>query len=71
MIEFHNLSTIINELHFDSVYHEHLNYFSLVDMRNILRENSMHIFDIFDSPISGGSKVILFSKKIKKRKYEI
>lgn len=69
MIEFHYSKKIINELHYDSIYHEHLFYFSIKSLSYLFRKYNLHPFDIFESPISGGSVVLMFStKKLKKSK---
>jgi hypothetical protein len=65
MIEFHCADRIFEELHYDSVYHEHLCYFSLHAMEYLLRRHGLHPHDIQFSPISGASIVVHFSKKPK------
>ena len=62
VIEFHDAGTILQELHYDSIYHEHLSYFTIRSMNNLLENNGFFTFDIDTSPISGGSYVIYFSK---------
>ena len=62
IIEFHNAGLIKEELHYDSIYHEHLFYFSLKTISTLLNKNGLHVFDIITSPISGGSWIIFFSK---------
>jgi len=62
-IEFHRADTIVRELHYDSIYHEHVCYFSLRDVERLLDSAGLHAFDVDDSPISGGSWVIYFAKK--------
>ena len=64
-IEFHHNKNIIKKLHYDYIYHEHLFYFSIFTISRILKSYNLNCFDIFKSPISGGSLVILFSKKKK------
>jgi len=66
-IEFHNVQLLLRELHYDYIYHEHLFYFSLRSINNILLSKKLNIFDIDISPISGGSWVVYFSKAIKKK----
>ena len=70
IIEFHEAGLILKELHYDSIYHEHLFYFSLKTISFLLEKYGLFIFDIMPSPISGGSWVIYFSrnKKNKSRK---
>jgi len=63
VIEIHYAKTILNELHYDSIYHEHLCYFTLESVNNLFKQFGMNIFDIDISPISGGSLVLYISKK--------
>ena len=63
IIEFHNAGQILQELHYDSIYHEHLCYFSIKSMTYLLELYNLAPFHIDTSPISGGSYVIYFSKK--------
>lgn len=70
-IEFHYAKKIIDELHYDSIYHEHLFYFSLQTISNLFKRYGLHSFDVFSSPISGGSLVILFSKKTKSQSIDL
>lgn len=65
VIEFHYSNKILNELHYDSIYHEHIFYFSLKTLISALKEYKLFPFDVFKSPISGGSLVLFFSKKKK------
>lgn len=64
IIEFHDASVIQRELHYDSVYHEHLFYFTLTTLKNLLERHHLYIYDCNRSPISGGSLVVYFSKSI-------
>jgi len=63
IIEFHDAGKILKELHYDSIYHEHLCYFSIESMTYLLNRFALHPFHIEKSPISGGSRVIYFSKE--------
>ena len=62
VIEFHSADRIVKELHYDSIYHEHLFYFSLITLSSLCTRYGLHAFDVFDSPISGGSRVLLLSR---------
>ena len=62
IIEFHDAGKILKELHYDSIYHEHLCFFSIQSMTYLLNRFALHPFHIEKSPISGGSRVIYFSK---------
>jgi SAM-dependent methyltransferase len=61
-IEFHYAKIILDQLHYDSIYHEHLFYFTIKTISNIFLRYNLKAFDAFESPISGGSLVIYFSK---------
>lgn len=63
-IEFHYAAEIFEELHYDSIYHEHLCYFTLKSVENLLNLYGIHVYDIKESLISGGS-LILYAKKKK------
>ena len=63
IIEFHYAGQILQELHYDSIYHEHLCYFSIKSITCLLDLYGLVPFHIDTSPISGGSYVIYFSKK--------
>ena len=65
VIEFHYSQIILDELHYDSVYHEHLFFYSLRSIMYLLNMYGLHSFDLTKSPISGGSLVIYFSKNKK------
>ncbi|MBD3313258.1 methyltransferase domain-containing protein [Candidatus Woesearchaeota archaeon] len=62
MIEAHYAKIIFEELHYDSIYHEHLCYFTLKSMEALLKQYGMHVIDITTSPISGGSLVYYIKK---------
>jgi len=66
-VEFHYTKCIVDGLHYDSVYHEHLFYFSIKSMVYLLERHGLRAFDLIESPISGGSIVLYFSKDKKPR----
>lgn len=61
VIEFHKSSLLIEQLQYDYIYHEHLFYFSLGTISNLLLRHNLWLFDVRESPISGGSWVVYFS----------
>ena len=67
IIEFHDAGLILEELHYDSIYHEHLFLFSLKTISKLLEIHGLYVFDILPSPISGGSWVIYFSRQLKSK----
>jgi C-methyltransferase C-terminal domain/Putative zinc binding domain/Methyltransferase domain len=62
-IEFHCAEVILEGLHYDSIYHEHLFYHSLHSIGRLLGQFGLKPLDVTDSPISGGSLVVYFSKE--------
>lgn len=66
-IEFHYSKNILLDLQYDSIYHEHIFYFTIKTISILFKKYGLNPFDVFKSPISGGALVLLFSKeKIKK-----
>lgn len=63
IVEFHYARSILDELQYDSIYHEHLSYFSLSSICHLLERYNLYPFDILESPISGGALIIYFSKE--------
>lgn len=61
-VEVHYAGEILNGLQYDSIYHEHLCYFTLKPLEHLLRRFGLFTFDIFPSPISGGGIVVYASK---------
>ena len=46
---------MIDQLEFDSVYHEHLSYFSVTALSALFARHGMKIFDVQRQPVHGGS----------------
>ncbi len=65
VVEFHYNKKIIDELHYDSIYHEHYFYYSIDNIKNMLSEKNLFIFDAMESPINKGNMTIYFSKQNK------
>jgi hypothetical protein len=62
VIEFHEASKILTEIHYDSIYHEHTFYHSIRSMTEALSQIGLTPFDLIKSPISGGSFVLISSR---------
>lgn len=69
-IEIHYAKIILEGLHYDSIYHEHLCYFTFKSLERLLNGHGLYVFDIITSPISGGS-IIVYVKKNKLEEKEI
>lgn len=55
VVQFMYLQDIVNNLAFDAIYHEHLCYYTLRSLENLLRPYGLKIYDAFHSPIHAGS----------------
>ncbi len=63
IVQFMYLGDILKQLSFDSVYHEHLCYYSIKSLINLLTAgHGMTIFDAYRSDIHGGSIIAKFCK---------
>jgi SAM-dependent methyltransferase len=54
-IEMPYLRDLIDHGEFDTIYHEHLCYFSVTALKNLMERHGLHIQDIRRLPIHGGS----------------
>ncbi len=54
-LEFPHVATLIAENQFDTIYHEHFSYFSLLTVQVAARLHGMEIFDVEELPTHGGS----------------
>lgn len=58
-IEVPHLLQLIERTAFDTIYHEHYSYFSLLAIECILREHGLEVFDVQELPTHGGSLRVL------------
>ena len=54
-LEFPHLMRLIEEVQFDTVYHEHFSYLSLHTVSRIFRQAGLRVFDVEQLPTHGGS----------------
>ena len=54
-LEFPHLSRLIEKTEFDTIYHEHFSYFSLLAVERVFAQNGLTIFDVEELPTHGGS----------------
>jgi SAM-dependent methyltransferase len=54
-IEFPHLMKLVEENQYDTIYHEHFSYFSLVAVETIFDQHGLTIFDVEELPTHGGS----------------
>lgn len=54
-LEFPHLLRLIEHNEFDTIYHEHFSYFSLLTTERILEAHGLRLFDVEELPSHGGS----------------
>jgi SAM-dependent methyltransferase len=54
-MEFPHLMKLIDDNQFDTIYHEHFSYFSLLTVEKIFTAHDLTIFDVEELPTHGGS----------------
>lgn len=63
IVEFPYLPDLLSKNEFDTIYHEHLSYFSLRPLISLFNTYNMGIFDVKRTSIHGGSMRIYVAKK--------
>ncbi|MDO8497618.1 MAG: class I SAM-dependent methyltransferase [bacterium] len=66
IVEFPYFLDLIDKNEFDSIYHEHLSYFSLKPLCYLFQKYNLHIIDIKKVPVHGGS-LRIFVSNVKSR----
>ncbi|MBL8490630.1 MAG: methyltransferase domain-containing protein, partial [Rhodocyclaceae bacterium] len=54
-MEFPHLLRLIREGQFDTIYHEHFSYFSLLTVAEVFARHGLRLFDVDELPTHGGS----------------
>ncbi|MDH7807137.1 methyltransferase domain-containing protein [Agrobacterium sp. 22-3674b3] len=60
-LEFPHIEKLIEENQFDTIYHEHFSYFSLLTIEKMARRHGLKVFDVEEIPTHGGSLRVFFS----------
>ncbi len=61
--EFPHLLNLVRKNQFDTIYHEHYSYLSLIAVQRIFSENGLHIFDVEKLDTHGGS-LRIFAERV-------
>lgn len=69
IFEVHNLNTMITQLQYDWIYHEHIYYYSLLTLRNHFERHDLYIFDIDYVSMHGGSRRYYVSKRLRNAEF--
>ena len=68
IIQFLYMESIINNTAFDQIYHEHLLYYNLTTLNNLLSKHNLEIFDANLHEIHGGQMTAYVSRISKRQK---
>jgi len=60
--ESHYLIPLLRDIQYDTVYHEHLRYYSLTSLNYLFKKNNLEIFDAKEIPTHGGSIRVFCSR---------
>ena len=61
--EFPHLLNLIQQNQFDTIYHEHFSYLSLIAVNTISTANGLSVFDVEEMPTHGGSLRVFAQRK--------
>jgi hypothetical protein len=62
-LEFPHLMRLVEQNQFDTIYHEHFSYFSLLSLERVLGDHDLRMFDVEELPSHGGSLRIYATPK--------
>lgn len=66
-VEFPHLLNLIREVQFDTIYHEHYTYLSLVALERIFARHGLEIFDVEKQSTHGGSLRVFAARRVSGR----
>lgn len=66
-VEFPHVLNLIRELQFDTIYHEHFTYLSLLAVERILARHGLRVFDVEEIGTHGGSLRLYICRRKSKR----
>ncbi|MEK9151257.1 MAG: class I SAM-dependent methyltransferase [Patescibacteria group bacterium] len=61
--EFPYLVDLVQGVQFDTIYHEHLSYFSMKPLAHLFKRFNLELFDVERTPVHGGSVIIYVKRK--------
>ena len=68
-MEFPHLKNLIEKMQFDTIYHEHFSYLSLITVNEIFDYHGLTLFDVEELPTHGGS-IRIYAKHKENKKNE-
>jgi SAM-dependent methyltransferase len=70
VVQFLYMKSIVENLAFDQIYHEHLLYYTLKTVETLLSLHGMAMFDAYLAPIHGGSIIGFITHRGKRKRSE-
>lgn len=70
VVQFLYMKSIMENLAFDQIYHEHLLYYTLETIEVLLKRHGLELFDAYLAPIHGGSVIGFIGHRGQKRPTE-
>ena len=67
IFEIYYLGTLIDEMQYDMIYHEHMSYYSLTALKNFLKQYDMEVFDVAYIPGVRSGSVKFFARNTGRR----
>ena len=67
IIEIYYLGTLIDEMQYDMIYHEHMSYYSLKSLKSFLSRFEMEIFDVQNIPGVRSGSIRFYARNIGQR----
>lgn len=71
IFEIYYLGTLVDEMNYDMIYHEHMSYYSVITLNKFLKKFDMEIFDVKNIPGVRTGSVRFFAKNIGQRSENI
>ncbi len=62
IVENHYVKDLIDNVEFDSIYHEHLCYYSVTSFRNLFEQHGLRLVDVEHLQLHGGSLRVYFQR---------
>jgi len=66
-MEFPHLMKLVEEIQFDTIYHEHFSYLSLSTVQKVFKAQGLRLFDVEKLPTHGGSLRIFATHEMNER----
>lgn len=61
--ESHYLLPLLKDIQYDTIYHEHMRYYSLISLKNLLESHDLEVFHTHEIPSHGGSIRVYAARK--------